>query len=117
MFDDRIFVKLDEGLPAEPEQNSKANRRELFSGLTQEQVEMNRRVQIEHKEMLAEVASEASARSTADEALQQRLDTLQDALAYQAERITALEKKVKSTIKSTAKNATKSTAKTTMKDA
>lgn len=116
MFDNRIFVKLDEEQPAELEQNSKANRRELFSGLTQEQVEMDRRVRIEHKEMLVAVASEASARSAKDEILQQALDALQDALACQAERITALEKKVKCTVKASTKAAAKNTTKTTTKD-
>lgn len=94
MFEDRIFTFE----VAEPQKIAAVDNEHdarLFAGLTQEQVEMDRRVNIEHQEMLQAVAAERAAREAADTNLAETLDLLSQVLQSQDDRITALEEKIK----------------------
>lgn len=73
-FDRDFILKTSEGEPISP--NLDKNDRHLFSGLTQENVEMDRRVKIEKAERIAADKLEKAERTTEDCHLQEEIDAL-----------------------------------------
>lgn len=72
---DRDFVfKTSEGKPISPDLDK--SDRHLFSGLTQENVEMDRRVKIEKAERIAADKVEKAERTAEDRRLQMKIDAL-----------------------------------------
>lgn len=73
-FDRDFILKTSEGEPISP--NLDKSDRHLFSGLTQENVEMDRRVNIEKAERIAADKLEKAERTAEDRRLQKEIDTL-----------------------------------------
>ena len=73
-FDRDFVLKTSEGEPISP--NLDKSDRHLFSGLTQENVEMDRRVKIEKAERIAADKLEKAERTAADRHLQDEIDEL-----------------------------------------
>ena len=73
-FDRDFILKTSEGEPISP--NLDKSDRHLFSGLTQENVEMDRRVKIEKAERIAADKLEKAERTAEDHRLQTEIDTL-----------------------------------------
>lgn len=73
-FDRDFILKTSEGEPISP--NLDKSDRHLFSGLTQENVEMDRRVKVEKAERIAADALEKAERTAADSHLQDEIDSL-----------------------------------------
>lgn len=93
MFDnimDRKFnVEVEEAAPVTKEADAK-----LFAGLTQENVEMNRQIDIEKAERKAADNSEAASRKAADDNLEEMISQNLLYIGRLETRIAALEKKV-----------------------
>lgn len=73
-FDRDFILKTSEGEPISP--NLDKNDRHLFSGLTQEYVEMDRRVKVEKAERIADDKIEKAERIEEDRHLQEEYDAL-----------------------------------------
>lgn len=73
-FDRDFILKTSEGEPISP--NLDKNDRNLFAGLTQEYVEMDRRVKIEKAERIAADKIEKAERTAEDRHLQEEYDAL-----------------------------------------
>lgn len=73
-FDRDFVLKTSEGEPITPDLDK--SDRHLFSGLTQENVEMDRRVKIEKAERIAADKIEKAERTAADSHLQDKIDKL-----------------------------------------
>ena len=73
-FDRDFILKTSEGEPISP--NLDKSDRHLFSGLTQENVEMDRRVKIEKAERIAADKLEKAERTAEDHRLQTEIDAL-----------------------------------------
>lgn len=73
-FDRDFILKTSEGEPISP--NLDKSDRHLFSGLTQENVEMDRRVNIEKAERIAADKLEKAERTAEDRRLQKEIDAL-----------------------------------------
>lgn len=73
-FDRDFVLKTSEGEPISPDLDK--SDRHLFSGLTQENVEMDRRVKIEKAERIAADKIEKAERTAADRHLQDEIDKL-----------------------------------------
>ena len=73
-FDRDFILKTSEGEPISP--NLDKSDRHLFSGLTQENVEMDRRVNIEKAERIAADKLEKAERTAEDHRLQTEIDAL-----------------------------------------
>lgn len=73
-FDRDFILKTSDGEPISP--NLDKSDRHLFSGLTQENVEMDRRVKVEKAERIAADKLEKAERTAEDHRLQSELDAL-----------------------------------------
>lgn len=73
-FDRDFILRTTEGEPISPDLDK--NDRHLFAGLTQEYVEMDRRVKIEKAERVAADKIEKTERTSADRHLQEEHDAL-----------------------------------------
>ena len=73
-FDRDFILKTSEGEPISP--NLDKNDRHLFTGLTQEYVEMDRRVKIEKAERISADKIEKAERTAEDRHLQEEYDSL-----------------------------------------
>lgn len=73
-FDRDFILRTTEGEPISPDLDK--NDRHLFAGLTQEYVEMDRRVKIEKAERISADKIEKAERTSADGRLQGEIDTL-----------------------------------------
>ena len=73
-FDRDFILKTSEGEPISPDLDK--SDRHLFSGLTQENVEMDRRVKIEKAERIAADKIEKAERTAEDRRLQTEIDAL-----------------------------------------
>lgn len=73
-FDRDFVLKTSDGEPISPDLDK--NDRHLFKGLTQENVEMDRRVKIEKAERVAADKLEKAERTAADRQLQDEIDKL-----------------------------------------
>ena len=73
-FDRDFILRTTDGEPISPDLDK--NDRHLFAGLTQEYVEMDRRVKIEKAERVAADRIEKAERTTADSRLQGEIDAL-----------------------------------------
>lgn len=73
-FDRDFILKTSEGEPISPDLDK--SDRHLFTGLTQENVEMDRRVKIEKAERVAADKAEKAERTAADRHLQAEIDAL-----------------------------------------
>lgn len=73
-FDRDFILRTTEGEPISPDLDK--NDRNLFAGLTQEYVEMDRRVKIEKEERVAADKIEKAERTSADRHLQEEHDAL-----------------------------------------
>lgn len=73
-FDRDFILRTTDGEPISPDLDK--NDRHLFAGLTQEYVEMDRRVNIEKAERISADKIEKAERTSADRHLQGEIDTL-----------------------------------------